>query len=62
MPKISDAKAAALIRRAQREEDRNRVKRLERIKRAIAGSKFYDYELADLETTVFAAYGRTKLG
>jgi hypothetical protein len=62
MPKKADAKVDAILRRAQREEDRTKANRIDRIKRAIAGSTLYDHELAAIENVIFAAYGRTKLG
>lgn len=42
----------------QKEQDR----RVARIKQAIVGAKFYDWELTEIERTVFAAFGRTKIG
>lgn len=56
-----DAKVRAFIQRAQAREDKERVRRVARIKRALAGADFFDGELSEIETVVFTAFGRTKL-
>lgn len=57
----SDIRVAAFLGRAQAREDRERVRRVAKIKKAIAGAKLLDHEIHDLEQIVFTAYGRTKL-
>jgi len=56
-----DKKTQILIERMQRKEDRERARRISRIKTAVAQADFHDAELTAIETIVFGAYGRTKL-
>jgi hypothetical protein len=51
-----------VIDRIQAREDRERARRVDRLKRGIAGADFRDDELRDLEQIVFRAYGRAQLG
>lgn len=61
MVKKRDAKLTAFLQKAQAREDRERARRVSRIKRAIAGADLHDAELSDLEAIVFLAFGRAKL-
>lgn len=54
-------KTDALIKRIQANEDRNRARRVAKIKRAVMGADLLDHELTAIEAVVFGAYGRTKL-
>lgn len=54
--------ATEVIDRIQAREDRERARRVDRLKRGISGADFRDDELRDLEQIVFRAYGRAKLG
>lgn len=58
---MSSKKTDALIKRIQANEDRNRARRVARIKRAVVDADFLDHELTAVEAIVFGAYGRTKL-
>jgi hypothetical protein len=49
--------ADAMMRLAIRREAQ-----VAKIKQAISGAQFFDWELAELERLVFGAYGRTKIG
>jgi len=53
--------ANKLIARIQARSDREKARRVARIKRAVAGADFLDWELSEIERLVFGAYGRTKL-
>ena len=61
MPKRAKG-VSGLVAQMQIREDRERARRVERIKRGIAGANFRDDELTDLEEIIFRAYGRAKLG
>ena len=50
-----------IIQLAQVREDREYIRRLTRIKKAVAQADFLDSELSQLEDVVFKAFGRTKL-
>lgn len=54
--------ATEVIDRIQAREDRERARRVDRLKRGISGADFRDDELRYLEQIVFRAYGRAKLG
>lgn len=58
---MPNKKTNALIKRIQANEDRNRARRVAKIKRAVAGADFLDHELTAVEAIVFGAYGRSKL-
>jgi hypothetical protein len=60
--KSDDRKVKAFLAKAQAREDRERAGRVARIKRAIAGSDLMDHEIHGIETIVFGAFGRTRLG
>jgi len=60
--KSDDEKVKRFLARAQAHEDRDRAKRVNRIKRAVAGADLMDHELHGIEMIVFGAFGRTKLG
>jgi hypothetical protein len=59
---VQDRKVAAYLVEAEAKRLRAREAQVAKVKQAIAGAQFFDWELAELERLVFAAYGRTKLG
>lgn len=56
-----DAKVRRFLAKAQAKQDREYNAQVARIKKAVAGAKFYAWELTEIERLVFAAFGRTKL-
>jgi hypothetical protein len=58
---MPNKKIPALIKRIQANEDRDRARRVARIKRAVTSADFLDHELTAIEAVVFSAYGRTQL-
>jgi uncharacterized protein HemX len=57
-----DRKVATYLAEAEARNERHREAQLAKIKQAISGAQFFDWELAELERLVFGAYGRTKIG
>jgi hypothetical protein len=60
--KAEDRKVALYLQKAEARNQRARAAQLARIKKAIAGASFLEWELREIERLVFAAFGRTKLG
>jgi hypothetical protein len=57
-----DRKVRAFLRKADAKNRRERAARVDKLRRAMVTSDFFEWELGELERLVFCAYGRNQLG